>query len=441
MTLERAGHRLMESATGVVELDRPLAGLTTYRLGGPASIYFEPAGEADLVVLGRALTTSDLDPRDISVLVLGRGSNVVVSDEGFPGVVIRMGPAFQSIEPIDGRPNSLRTGASTPLPMLANWAARRGLSGVEFAVGIPGSVGGAVRMNAGAHGQEMSDCLVSVRGFSLVDLALHDTAAGDLALGYRTSNLTDKDIVTSAELDLTPAEAPEIRPGWTSTEDTAPRPNPGLFRTRAARSENPPGDSAGRLVEAAGLKGYRVGGVRVSELHANFFVASEEATAQNVFDLVQDVKRMVKERFGVELQPEVRFVGPFVPTRADVEVGQMSTHESPPTLGSPAAGEPSSAQRNAGSSPSLSPPHAWPASFGSRSSRPCSTSVRSTSLGRSTSMPTKWRACPGFSARTYSRSRRIRSSRRSRRFPGSSRLASSGAFRERSGSLSRSDAP
>jgi UDP-N-acetylmuramate dehydrogenase len=313
MTLDDAGRRLAETAIGPVELGRSLAGLTTYRLGGPAALYLEPAGEGDLLALGAALSASDVGP-EVPVLVLGRGSNVVISDRGFPGIVIRMGAAFQFIEEIG--PASLRAGASTPLPMLANWAARRALSGLEFAVGIPGSVGGAVRMNAGAHEGDFASILISVSVYDLDSLALRTIERDELGLGYRSSNLTDRRLVCSAHLELEPADPSDIRARMDAYRRHRAETQPGALQNAGSTFVNPPGDSAGRLVEAAGLKGYRVGGVRVSELHANFFVASDDATAQDVYDLVHDVKRRVMERFGVELQPEVRFVGPFEPMTA-----------------------------------------------------------------------------------------------------------------------------
>jgi UDP-N-acetylmuramate dehydrogenase len=313
MSLEAAGRLLAETATGTVELSRPLAGLTTYRLGGPAALYLDPAGEDDLVALGAALSKSGAG-RATPVLVLGRGSNVVISDAGFPGVVIRMGAAFQSIEGVG--PTGVKVGASTPLPMLANWAARRSLTGLEFAVGIPGSVGGAVRMNAGAHDGDLASLLVSARVYDLDTSELRDRERTELGLGYRTSNLTDRQLVCSAYLELASAEPEAIRERMDGFRRHRAETQPGALQNAGSTFKNPPGDSAGRLVEAAGLKGYRVGGVRVSELHANFFVASDDATAQDVYDLVHDVRRQVKDRFGIELEPEVRFVGPFEPMRA-----------------------------------------------------------------------------------------------------------------------------
>ncbi|MEA2434497.1 MAG: UDP-N-acetylmuramate dehydrogenase [Actinomycetota bacterium] len=308
MTLESAGHRLAEVAEGLVELDKPLAGLTTYRLGGPASLYIEPAGEDDLVALGAALAEAG-SGSETPVLVLGRGSNVVISDEGFPGVVIRMGPAFQFIE--ETSDTGLKAGASTPLPMLANWAARRNLSGLEFAVGIPGSVGGAVRMNAGAHEGDFASTLIAARVYDLDSLELRDVQKDELGLTYRRSNLTDRQLVCFARLELRAADPDEIRARMDSFRRHRATTQPGALQNAGSTFKNPPGDSAGRLVEAAGLKGFRVGGVRVSELHANFFVASDDATAQDVYDLVTEVGRRVEERFGVKLEPEVRFVGPF----------------------------------------------------------------------------------------------------------------------------------
>lgn len=318
--MEEVAALLEERLEGRVEVGRRLAPLTTYRLGGPAALYVEPRSLDDLKALGEILRARW--PEGVPILPLGRGSNVVVSDAGFDGVVIRMGQEFARIDAAGDA--GLDAGAATSLPMLANWAARRGLSGLEFTVAIPGSVGGAVRMNAGAHGAAIADHLESVRIFTLEGMELLQRAAADLDLGYRRSSLRETDVVIEARFALLPEDASAIRERMESYRRHRAETQPGALQNAGSVFKNPPGDSAGRLVEAAGLKGFRVGGAAVSELHANFFIASEGAAAQDVFDLVRAVKERVLQAFGVELETEIRFVGPF-----DSEDGPVSAPERP----------------------------------------------------------------------------------------------------------------
>lgn len=305
MSLRSLVSRLHDRVRGTIQADYPLSGLTTYRVGGPAHIYLEPADRDDLEALGEVLEGEG----DVPILVLGRGSNLVVSDSGFPGIVVRLGMSFSWIR-ADG-PGRMVAGSATPLPMLANWAARRGLAGVEFAIAIPGSVGGGVFMNAGAHGGEIADGLESVTVYDLRTTALLHREAHDLGLAYRHSELTEHQVVLDATFELQADEEAAVRARMDGYRKHRADTQPGALQNAGSTFKNPDGDSAGRLVEAAGLKGHRVGGVSVSELHANFFIAEEGSTSQQVFDLVHEVRRLVAERMGVELQPEVRFVGAF----------------------------------------------------------------------------------------------------------------------------------
>lgn len=312
MSLKVLGERLAAGCEGSVDLDRPLAPLTTYRLGGPATILFEPASAADLLSIGRAARNCGLSPDEIPLLVVGRGSNMVISDRGFDGLVIKMGSSLSSITGADD-PASARVtaGAATSMPLLANWAARRSFSGLEFTVGIPGSVGGGVRMNAGAHEGSISDTLLSAEVYTLGadDIAVRDVAS--LGLAYRHSALSALDVIVSASFQLMSDDRRAIRGRMETYRKHRADTQPGALQNAGSTFKNPPGDSAGRLVEAAGLKGHSIGGARVSDLHANFFIAGEGATSQDIFDLVHFVRRRVSEMFGVDLEPEVSFVGPF----------------------------------------------------------------------------------------------------------------------------------
>ena len=304
MTYETLARALEGELPGRVVRDRPLAPLTTYRLGGPGAIVLEPSTADDVSAAARILAASP----DVPLLVLGRGSNTVVSDAGWPGLVLHVGGGLSWTE---GDGGSVRSGAGTSMPQLANWAARRGLTGLEFLVSVPGSVGGGVRMNAGAHGSEIRDCLASATVVDLGSLEVADVAVAGLGMSYRTSSLRDGQVVIDARFSLESAPPTAIRERMESYRRHRAETQPGAALNAGSVFKNPPGDHAGRLVDAAGLKGFAVGGARVSEKHANFFVAGPDATAQDVFDLVHSVRAKVAAEFGIELEPEVRFAGAF----------------------------------------------------------------------------------------------------------------------------------
>ena len=311
MNWARVAASLERDARGRVALDLALASMTTYRLGGPAALFFEPDGIEDVIKLTPALTSAGLDPAAVPLLVLGRGSNVVISDRGFDGVVLRMGNGLSWITADPELERGVRAGAATSMPLLANWAARRSFSGLEFTVGVPGSVGGGVRMNAGAHGGSIADTLVSAEVFDLVSGDVTTRRTADLHMEYRRSGLAPTEVVVEAAFELVADSQDAIRARMEEYRRHRAETQPGALQNAGSTFKNPPGDSAGRLVESAGLKGFGVGGAHVSELHANFFIASSDATAQDVFDLVQEVRRRVFDTTGIELEPEVRFVGPF----------------------------------------------------------------------------------------------------------------------------------
>jgi UDP-N-acetylmuramate dehydrogenase len=286
---------------GRVEVDAPLAGLTTYRVGGPAAVLVRARREGDLAVVANALSRARPP-----LLVVGRGSNLLVADGGFPGLVLVLEGEFEEIETDPGR---VRAGGAVGLPVLARRLAASGLTGLEFYVGIPGTVGGAVRMNAGGHGRETAEVLQSARIVDLLGDGLGiDRPVGELALGYRTSVVGPADVVVSATFTVAPddPEACDARINdivrWRREHQPGGANAGSVFR-------NPPGDSAGRLVDAAGLKGVRVGGAFVSEKHANFIQAEAGATAADVRALVLEVQRRVADATGVTLRPELHFVG------------------------------------------------------------------------------------------------------------------------------------
>lgn len=292
----------------------PFADLSTYRIGGPVAVLARVPSVDALAVVAEA--TRRHQPR---LLVIGRGSNLLMSDAGFSGLVVLLEGDFESVELPDrergdGRDarDEVRAGGAVPLPVLARRTAAAGLAGLEFYVGIPGSVGGAVRMNAGGHGRETVEVLR--RAWVLDLLAAGDPAApversaAELELGYRRSNLRASEVVCAAEFTVTADDvaACEARLAdivrWRREHQPGGQNAGSVFR-------NPPDDSAGRLIEAAGLKGLRVGGAVVSEKHANFFQAEPGATARDVRDLVAEVRRRVARETGVELVPELHIVG------------------------------------------------------------------------------------------------------------------------------------
>lgn len=284
--------------------DVVLAPYTTYRFGGPARYLVEAESEDDLSAAGSLAAAEGLP-----VFVLGRGSNVVVSEKGFDGVVIRLGPGFATRTfHEDG---SVTAGGAVPLPVLARESVKAGRGGLEFYVGIPGSVGGAVRMNAGCHGSDTAGWLLIARVVTLPEGQASDRTPGDLGLSYRHSDLGDADVVVAARFrtEPCPPEAGEARireiTRW--RRDT----QPGGTLNAGSVFKNPPGDAAGRIIDQAGLKGFRVGAVEVSTRHANFFVAAEGATASDLYALVAAVRLRVREATGIDLVPEVRFVGDF----------------------------------------------------------------------------------------------------------------------------------
>lgn len=280
--------------------DWPIGPLTTYRVGGLAAMFLEVEGEADLVAASRALGATGLP-----VLVVGKGSNLLVADAGFPGLALVLGPAYAWVC-LDG--DRVRAGAATSLPVLARQTAQAGLTGLEWAVGVPGSVGGGVRMNAGGHGSDVRRSLSRVGLFDLGRGVPAEVDAPALALSYRSSGLLDGQVVCWAELALAPGDPAAARAEISQIVGWRRRHQPGGSNAGSVFA-NPEGDSAGRLVEAAGLKGRRLGTAQVSPKHANFIQADPGGSADDVAALAALVRREVAERCGVWLRPELRMVG------------------------------------------------------------------------------------------------------------------------------------
>ncbi len=289
---------------GRIERDRRISDLTTYRLGGPIRVVVR-VGDEDAMAALAAVVAEHRPP----TLVLGRGSNLLVADEGFEGLGIVLEGRFEEVE-LDRDGGVVRAGGAAPLPVVARRAAAGGLGGLEFFVGIPGSIGGAVRMNAGGHGRETRDVLLRAR---VVDLragtgVVSERAADDLDLRYRHSNLAPGEVVVGAELRAEAAPPDECAARIDEIVRWRREHQPGGANAGSV-FRNPPGDAAGRLIEASGCKGLRVGAAEVSTKHANFFQAGADATARDVYDLVRAVRQRVRDVTGVRLVPELHMVG------------------------------------------------------------------------------------------------------------------------------------
>ncbi len=286
-------------------LDAPLGARTTYRVGGRAAALVEVADEADL---DRVTHARQRAGDALAVLVVGFGSNLLVAEAGFPGLVVVLGPAFAEVDLAGADSGEVVAGGATALPVLARQSARAGLRGLEWAVGIPGSVGGAVRMNAGGHG---ADVAATLRWVRVRDLATGNDGrmpAGQLALGYRRSGLGPDDVVLGASFGLVPGDPEDALAEVDEVVHWRRAHQPG-GRNAGSVFANPPEDAAGRLIEAAGAKGLRIGTAQVSDKHANFFQVDVDGSADDVRSLMEEVARRVEATSGVRLVPEVRMVG------------------------------------------------------------------------------------------------------------------------------------
>jgi UDP-N-acetylmuramate dehydrogenase len=286
--------------------DVPIGPLTTYRVGGSAALFVQPHDDDDLRLLSRAVRETGID-----VVIIGKGSNMLVADAGFPGIAVVLAEGSWATIEIDG--TLVRAGASAMLPVVARRTAAAALTGFEWAVGVPGTIGGAVRMNAGGHGSDMAATLERVRVLDLSRGEDEEVEPTALDLRYRHSAVGPHHLVLRADLRLavgdraaSEAELADIV-RW-RREHQPGGPNAGSVFT------NPAGDSAGRLVDAAGLKGLRVGTAEVSTKHANFIQADDGGSADDVAALMREVQARVTAATGVELQPETRLVG-FPSTR------------------------------------------------------------------------------------------------------------------------------
>ncbi len=293
-------HAAMPELRGRLLANESLAPLTWFRVGGPAQCLFTPADEADLAYFLAHL------PAGLDVTVVGVGSNLIVRDGGLPGVTIRLTPrGFGQTEVID---QIVHAGAAALDKRVAEQAAAAGLGGLEFYYGIPGTIGGALRMNAGANGRETKDVLIDATAVTR-DGRLVKLDAAAMQFSYRHSGADPSLIFTSARLRGAPKAPDLIRAKMNEVQAHRELAQPVREKTGGSTFKNPPGMSAWKLIDAAGCRGLRLGGAQVSEMHCNFLINNGDATAADIETLGETVRSRVKAHSGVELQWEIKRIG------------------------------------------------------------------------------------------------------------------------------------
>ena len=289
----------MPALRGRLLANQPLAELTWFRVGGPAQVLFMPEDENDLAYLLSHL------PAEVPVTVIGLGSNLIVRDGGVPGVVIRLGRGFDDIA-IEG--HDLRVGAAVPDVKVARAAQEAGIAGLSFLRGIPGGIGGALRMNGGAYGRETKDALIEARAVDRTG-RFHVLSNNNMNFAYRHSGAPDDYIFTQAVLRGERSDPAVIAAEMEKITESREATQPIKTRTGGSTFKNPAGKKAWQLVDAAGCRGLRFGGARVSEMHTNFLLNLGNATAADIETLGETVRERVKENSGVELEWEIKRIG------------------------------------------------------------------------------------------------------------------------------------
>ncbi|ARC31892.1 UDP-N-acetylenolpyruvoylglucosamine reductase [Bacillus toyonensis] len=300
--MEQLVNELIEANVGRVLVNEPLARYTTMKIGGPADILIVPKHVAGIETILQLVKKYK-----IKWTVIGRGSNLLVSDKGIEGVVIRLGEGLDHLEVEKHR---VRVGGGYPLIKLSTLLSRQGLAGLEFASGIPGSVGGAVYMNAGAHKSDISNIL-SKALILFENGTIEWLTNRGMEFSYRTSVLQTKrpGIVLEAEFQLQVGEREKIVRNMQKNKDYRRETQPWNHPCAGSVFRNPIPYFAGDLVEKAGLRGYQIGGAQISEMHGNFIINTGGASAQDVLDLISLIKHTIKDKFGVEMHTEVEIIG------------------------------------------------------------------------------------------------------------------------------------
>ena len=289
-------------STEAILKNEPMSKHTTFRIGGNADMFVSPkvSQVADIMKLAKEF--------EVPVTVVGNGSNLLVGDKGIRGLVVSFGKEAEEIQ-LDGR--CMTVSAGTLLAKAAAEAAKNSLTGLEFAAGIPGTMGGAIVMNAGAYGGEMKDVVISATVLT-PEGEVVELSNAELELSYRHSCIPEKDyIVLQATLELSEGEEALIRDTMADYKNRRVDKQPLDYPSAGSTFKRPEGHFAGKLIQDAELRGYTVGGAQVSEKHCGFVINKGDATAQDVIQLMEDVKRIVFDKFQVELEPEVKMIGEF----------------------------------------------------------------------------------------------------------------------------------
>jgi UDP-N-acetylmuramate dehydrogenase len=290
----------MPQLRGRLLANQSLAELTWFRVGGPAQVLFTPMDEDDLAYFLAHL------PHELPVCVVGVGSNLIVRDGGMPGVVIRLAP--RGFGETSAQGDIVSAGAAALDKRVAETAAAASIGGLEFFFGIPGTIGGALRMNAGANGSETKDVLFEATGISR-DGMKHTFTNGDMKFVYRNSGVDPSIIFTSARFRGALAAPDAIRARMNEVQNHRETAQPIRDKTGGSTFKNPPGNSAWKLIDAAGCRGLRVGGAQVSEMHCNFLINTGAATGHDIESLGETVRARVKENCGIELHWEIKRIG------------------------------------------------------------------------------------------------------------------------------------
>jgi UDP-N-acetylmuramate dehydrogenase len=290
----------MPQLRGRLLANQSLAELTWFRVGGPAQVLFTPADESDLAYFLQHL------PERLPVYVVGVGSNLIVRDGGIEGVVIRLSPRAFGETRVDG--DIVEAGAAALDKRVAETAAAANLAGLEFFFGIPGTIGGALRMNAGANGAETKDVLLDATGIDRKG-NLHTFSNADMKFVYRNSGVDPSITYTSARFRGYPATPEAIRARMNEVQTHRETAQPIREKTGGSTFQNPPGNSAWKLIDAAGCRGLRLGGAQVSEMHCNFLINTGSASAHDIEALGETVRDRVKQNSGIELHWEIKRIG------------------------------------------------------------------------------------------------------------------------------------
>jgi UDP-N-acetylmuramate dehydrogenase len=290
----------MSELRGRLAANQEMAPLTWFRVGGPAQVLFTPADEDDLAYFLSKL------PQDIPVYPVGVGSNLIVRDGGVPGVVIRLGRGFGEVRVEDGW--RIRAGTAAPDVKVSRAAQEAAMAGLAFFRGIPGAVGGALRMNGGAYGRETKDALIEARGVDRKG-RVRVFSNGDMQYSYRHCGAPDDIVFTQALFQGAPGDGAEIAAEMDKITESREATQPIKSRTGGSTFKNPPGHKAWQLIDAAGCRGLKVGDAQVSQMHCNFLINLGSATAADIETLGETVRRRVKEHAGIDLEWEIKRIG------------------------------------------------------------------------------------------------------------------------------------